>query len=302
MTVVYIDSVLFLNFLLNLLLLYVTSRLTYRRAGVFRLCLGAGMGALYALLAYWPPAFIMFTMPGKLLFSLAMTAAVFRVKSPRALFSTFLCFFCVSFSVAGGVSMLKWGMGDDMYAPIGVMELLTYAAACSGLVWGGIAMLYRRMGASNLTYRAEIELLGKRCVVSAMVDTANSLRDPLTGKAVTVADMAAVKSIFPPELKSYILSGDSRGLEESPLRSRLHMIPYRAVGVKEGLLFAFRPDSIFIEGREGAAKICDALIAISPHPLTGEGMCGLLLHPSLVEGITGGPKPQTKAMKEARQS
>ena len=55
-----------------------------------------------------------------------------------------------------------------------------------------------------------------------------------------------------------------------PLRGRLRLVPYTAVGAK-GFLAAFRPDALFIGGRERD----DLLVALSPSA-SGDGFDALL--------------------------
>lgn len=65
----------------------------------------------------------------------------------------------------------------------------------------------------------------------ALVDSGNSLREPLTGRPVMLMDSkgAARLPVLPPE--------------------RYAAVPYRAVGTENGILSGFRADEIEFEGR-----------------------------------------------------
>ena len=92
--------------------------------------------------------------------------------------------------------------------------------------------------------------------LTALRDTGNSLRDPITGKPVLIvgADIAEK------------LTGLSPAALRDPVRTMgslpgLRLIPYRTVG-NTGFLLALRIPSVKIGNRQGSA-----LVAFSPHIL-----------------------------------
>ena len=102
----------------------------------------------------------------------------------------------------------------------------------------------------ELTYGAQTVRL------TALRDTGNSLRDPITGKPVLIvgADIAEK------------LTGLSPAALRDPVRTMgslpgLRLIPYRTVG-NTGFLLALRIPSVKIGNRQGSA-----LVAFSPHIL-----------------------------------
>ena len=126
-------------------------------------------------------------------------------------------------------------------------------------------MLLRGAAGSREREILEVELrfLGRSARFRALVDTGNSLRDPLTDEAVMVVAPAALRGVFG-ELEAVFSLGEpteilsaAAGLDA--LRGRLRLIPFSAVNTR-GLLVAFRPDAIRIGGEERR----DLLVALSP--------------------------------------
>jgi hypothetical protein len=91
----------------------------------------------------------------------------------------------------------------------------------------------------------------------------------MTGASVIAAETEALSPLLPPGLR---LTGDAeadfrRLAEDEALRPRLRLVPYAAVGVRNGLLLALRPDSIRINGKSAEA----ALVAFAPNTLCPDG-------------------------------
>lgn len=123
------------------------------------------------------------------------------------------------------------------------------------------------------TSRAFEELtlvLGERKVrLRALIDTGNTLKDPLSNEPVLVADWTAAKTLLPdltfcsadfenaPELM--------RRLAEKKPELKLRLIPFRSVGVSRGMLLAVRCEA------EEDARRRPVLVAFSPTQVSGHG-------------------------------
>ena len=107
---------------------------------------------------------------------------------------------------------------------------------------------------------------------SALVDTGNTLADPVSGRPVMVAEGERLAGLFPQDCRPS--PGDLRDpaaaltrLGKGAWRSRFRLLPYRSVGVDRGLLLAVRMDSLELDGRRGGP----ALVALSPTPVSDGG-------------------------------
>lgn len=101
----------------------------------------------------------------------------------------------------------------------------------------------------------EISGGGKHIRLTALVDTGNELRDPITGRSVLVIGAQAARELTgltPEQLKRPLET-----ITASPLPG-LRLIPYRAVGAENGLLLAMRFPSVCLGGRRGPGIVAFA--------------------------------------------
>mgnify|MGYP005770715591 FL=1 len=280
MTVVYLDEVFLLNFVVDYLLLLSAGRLAGEVLRRGRLALGAALGAAYAGAVFLPGL-------GFLVHPLCKVGAgVLTVLAgyggSRGLLRGCLVFFAVSASFGGGILALQL-LGNRsltlangvLSSPLDLKLVLLSAAGCYGL----ITLLFQR--AARHSPRRElapavVELGGRRAVLTALVDTGNTLTDPATGRPVLVAEGEKVKGLFPPgtapsRAELYDPAGAMERLSGAALRCRL--LPYQAVGVECALLLALRSDRVTVGGEDCGPL----LVALSPTGLTdGGGYCALI--------------------------
>ena len=280
MTVVYLDEVFLLNFVVDYLLLLSAGRLAGEVLRRGRLALGAALGAAYAGAVFLPGL-------GFLVHPLCKVGAgVLTVLAgyggSRRLLRVCLVFFTVSSAFGGGILALQL-LGNRsltlangvLSSPLDLKLVLLSAAGCYGL----ITLLFQR--AARHSPRRElapavVELGGRRAVLTALVDTGNTLTDPATGRPVLVAEGEKVKDLFPPgtapsRAELYDPAGAMERLSGAGLRCRL--LPYQAVGVECALLLALRSDRVTVGGEDCGPL----LVALSPTGLTdGGGYCALI--------------------------
>ena len=117
-----------------------------------------------------------------------------------------------------------------------------------------------------------LERKGKRVRLTALRDSGNTLRDPLSGGEVLTVYWKVLRPLLPPEITEDALRDPTALLE--PLREfSPRLIPYRAVGTERGILLAIILQiTIGKETRTG-------LVALSPTPVSDGGA---------YEALTGG--------------
>lgn len=116
------------------------------------------------------------------------------------------------------------------------------------------------------TWKATLVFQGKSIQMGAILDSGNSLYEPISGKAVCVADADAAIKLWG---------------EEVPYR----VIPYRCVGKERGIMKAYRLDKLYLE-KEGPTILRENVyVAISPQKLENkDGKAGFLIHPAILRG------------------
>lgn len=262
---VYADGTAVLNFLTDYLLLWGTGALTGKRQGSLRLCLGALLGGLYGGVCLLPGFRFLGGAFWRILFLGLMLALAFGLG--RQLLRQGILFLTLTLALGGGGYLLRQG---------GSLSFLTLGAGAGALALGCRVLARTGTGTGE---RTELTLcLGQRQVrVTALRDTGNGLKDPLTGRAVTVIGPRAAEKLLPVQVDRAALADPASAMENLLRQApglRLRLIPYQAVGREGGLLLGLRCDRV-TAGRERLGE----LIAISPTELSGNGS---------YEALTGG--------------
>ena len=116
-----------------------------------------------------------------------------------------------------------------------------------------------------------VTLNGRTVRLDALVDTGNTLADPLSDAKVLVAEWEAVRGLFDAALPVEEALRDpvegAAALAAALGAQRVRMIPYRSVGVSSGMLLAVRVDGAVIGGRVEERL----LVALCPGKLSANG-------------------------------
>ncbi len=277
-TTIYIDSLFVLNLIINYLLLLATAKVSGSPINRWRIFAGAAAGAAYAVAVFLPGLKFLQMLPCKGAFALLMVLIAFGVRSWRAFIRSVLLFLAISFVFGGGV-MAAWLIfggsgilaGGVPYLPIDMKTLLLTAGICYVLLAVVFRRLAKRGTAGGGLVEVELSMKDNKVALTALVDTGNTLHDPLTNAPVMVAEFESVRPLLPREVTAFInretLKDPARALEDIALLGHgryFRLIPYQAVGVSSGILLAFRPDSAAVNSK----RVDGMLIALSPTHLS----------------------------------
>jgi len=279
---VYVDLLFFVNFSVDFLLLYaaaVFSGLPYRRG---RLLLGAALGGLYAVVAYFPAAGLLTTLPLKFSSGLCVAAVAYGVKPAKSFRAKAAAFMLMSLLFAGAVLLLSSTLlsgysyrNGAYYADTPLITLFAACVASMAIIrffFGGKGL----RASSKRTVDVCLMSAGKETKFTALVDTGNILRDPVSGSGIVITELEALCGVLSADCILYLARGgldDPMGAMAFLRDPKFRLVPYRTVGARSGLLLAFRPEKILIDGRERK----DALIAISPTEITKGSGCRALV-------------------------
>jgi len=237
--VVYLDGVIGLNFLVDLLLLLGVNRLAGFPAGLGRAAAGAMIGGSYAGACLLPGFRFLSSTLWRLVSLGIVTMTAFGMN--RSALRRGMLFVLLSMAMGGLV--LNFDSGD-----FGGIVL------CGGVLMLLCGLGFRGKGAGEKLVSVELIHKGQQYRFLALVDTGNGLKDPLTGEPVMVLS---------PELGSRILGIPVSDLAD-PVRAvcsgnGLRLIPYSAVGAG-GMLAVMRCERVQIGGNPAGN-----LVAFAPN-------------------------------------
>ena len=202
MTVVYIDALFLLNFVVDYLLLLCAGRLAGEVLHRGRLALGAALAGAYAAAVFLPGMGFLLHPLCKL--AAAVLALLIGYGGSRRLLRVTLVFFAVSAAFAGGILALELLGGRGLTLENGVFSsamdlrlILLSAAGCYVVITLLFQRSARHTAARQELVPAVLTLDGRRVALTALVDTGNTLTDPATGRPVMVAEGEKVAGLFP---------------------------------------------------------------------------------------------------------
>lgn len=245
---VYLDLVVLLNFLVDLLLIMGTNRLCGLPRRLGRSILAAGVGGLYAGACLLPGFGFLGGSIWRTVFLALMGIVAFGWSAAALRGSVLLVLLSMAL---GGVAL---GLGSGSF-----ISLVTAAAVLSGLCLLG----FRGRPGQQAYVQVELCRGSERVRLLALRDTGNSLRDPVTGRSVLVVDPgigARLLGLTPEQLAcpvETVASGAVPGLR---------LIPFRSVGNGGGLLPALRMEQVRIGSWQGST-----VVAFAPQALDREG-------------------------------
>ena len=277
MTVIYVDTLFFLNTLVDYLLLLAAARLAGEPLRRWRFALGAALGGLYAV-AIFLPGLGFLSHPLCRLASVVLMMLVSYGGSRRLLRQGVL-FVALTFAFGGGVVAigLMGGTGLSLgkgvfYSALDLKVVLLSAAVCYGV----LTLVFQRLARHSATSGELVDIklyLGENTAdLTALVDTGNTLTDPVSGQPVVVAEGERLGQLFPQGKRPSLVdlrnpTGALTRLGTGEWKSRFRLLPYRSVGVDHGLLLAVRVDRMELDGQ----RIGPMLVALSPTSVSDGG-------------------------------
>ncbi|MBE6960723.1 MAG: hypothetical protein E7448_08405 [Ruminococcaceae bacterium] len=245
--VLFADLAILLNFAVDLCLLLGTNRLCGYDACWKRALPAAVLGGIYGMLCILPGMRFL----GNFLWRIVILAimSVIAFGSTVSGLRRGIVFVFLSMAL-GGVAML---MGQG-----GFWGIMASAAVVCILCFAGFRMPIgqTRYVPVQLVYR------GKRREVTAMLDTGNLLRDPLTGQLILLLGADVGRSLA--GLTELDLT-DPVGAVQGQKLPGARLIPYRTVSKGSGMLLALYLDEVWVNGRQ-----VSRLVAFAPDVLCRE--------------------------------
>ncbi len=262
----YADSLFLVNFVMNLYLLLLVNRSMFRTATRKRLVLGAAIGAVLYFLPFFCGGPMWFKLmvgipPG----GIAMIVIAFNVRNVRTFFK-----------ILENILLYSILMGGTML----LLQRIPWLERRMTGIWGILglgALLYLIIGYhadcrkhKNSLCKATLIHKRNKITVTALLDSGNSLIEPISGKPVCIIEHDMVLGLWNEEPHLY------------------RAIPYHSIGKKKGILKGYLLPEMEIE-ISGVTKICkDIYVAVCEEYIasgenTGEGHVKMILNPGILE-------------------
>lgn len=264
---VYLDGVWLLNGFIDYLLLVVSGTVTATPVRRGRILMAGGLGGLYGVLCLLPgweflSGFMWRGVMAFLMCFVAFGCGRRLLRQGTVLLLLAAAFFGIVMLLTEVFSVPAALIGGSVYYPVGTGTLVLTAGGAYGLMSWGLRRLGHQGGE---IVPVELRFHKKSIHLTALRDTGNSLRDPISGLPVLVADLKLLKNWIPEKLESEP-QGLLRQVFEAAPEMRPRLIPYKTVGVAYGLLVGVQMEEVVISGKKERV-----LIGLSPVSVSDGG-------------------------------
>lgn len=246
-----LESYLMVNIMMNALILDLAARaLGRRRLG--RVLLAAALGGVWAVLIYLPGLGWLGSLPMRVGVPAMMAAVACGARGIRDAASVAAAVMCMTMLLGGGAGLISLVSGGWGWSQVGWCLI-----ACGGAgLWLTSAHLRRSWG-----WELQLNICdgGLHRRVTALVDTGNRLREPISGACVLIASERALGALLPRDFDAR----DSR----LPSR-RWRMVYFTALG-ESGRMKCFCPDMMEVRAGGLRARRDDVWVAVYPGELPG---------------------------------
>lgn len=253
----YIDVFFLVNFMMDYLLLLLVKRMLLCTATHGRICFGAVIGSLLTSIIVILPIpyvfikFILFHM----FVNTCMIRAGLKIKTKTEFAKAYVLLYIGAFLLGGLLQFVQ------SYVRVGS---LFFAIAVGGyyvvsIIW---EILSRILRVSEKKCQVDLFLGEKTISVEGLMDTGNTLCDPVSGQPVHILDRMTAKDFL----------SDINDL-------KVRYIPYHSIGKKEGVLMVLRMDRMRVCGKE-ERWIERPMIGISEEVVSAEGEYKMILNPN----------------------
>lgn len=282
MITVYIDVLFIVNFIVNILILEGTSLIMREETKAYKTLMAAGVGALYAVAIFFVDIGTLQGSVLKLLVSVVIVFIGFPYKSGKVFLKILGSFYLVSLIFGGGViailSMTNLGMkmgaiysNGAVYVSLPWQILILSSAVTYFLIAFFSRVRRKNIQKAKIERKLTIYVQNKKIDVAAIIDTGNTLCEPISGSPVIVCEYGLIESILP--------KGEESILEKMvKAKLKIRMIPFSAVGNENGMMIGFLPDRIEVDNCE--AKRC--VVGICENKLSADCAYHALLNPMVM--------------------
>jgi stage II sporulation protein GA (sporulation sigma-E factor processing peptidase) len=289
-----------LNFLLDMMLLFLTQALARESIRKKRIVFGAVVASLIVPVSFYFPDSFFASAMGKFMYSMLIIYCSFGYNSFHRMVKLLFLFYFVSFSIGGGLIAIHFLFQQPV--SITANGILTvnqgYGDPISWLfviigfpfVWWFTKRRMDRHVAEKIRYDqlcpVTLQIKQQSCSTSAYIDSGNQLLDPITKKPVILCDETFLKQWFSEEdwehlkqLQEYL---DFTKIPEK-WENFIQIVPYQGVQGKSMFLLTVRPDKITILYENKKIVTSHFLVGIQFAELTKDRSYHCLLHPQMIQ-------------------
>lgn len=294
---IYIDVIFLENLIMNYLILWSTAKLLKERYSKIKLIFASALGAFYAVFMYFPQFDYFYSFFYKIFFSIIIIIVAYTPKKISLFFRIAGVFYLLSFVFGGAAFGLYFIINGLKADNSGVLFIGSFPVIIlfisSGISYIFIKYFWSFVHCKIKREKTLVQLIidfdGDKVFSTALVDTGNSLYEPISKIPVIVVEYDLLKDIMPNNIQSVLnlntedLKTITSVISNSKWMSRFRVIPFKSLGKESGLLIGFTPDKVNISYDNKNIVLEKIVIGIYNKKLSNNGEYDSLVHPDILQ-------------------
>lgn len=282
---IYIDIVLIENVIMNSIILLATGLILKEKIKTIRLLLASLLGAIYSVISYMSILEIYSSMILKIVLSIVMIYVAFNPQNIKKMWKDVLIFYLTSFVFGGAAFALIYIVKPQDILMKNGLFLGTYplktiilgAIIAFAIIMTAFTIVKSKISKKDMFCEIEIQLNGKRIESTAMIDTGNLLKEPITNTPVVVVEHTLLHDCVPKEILNHLdelLGGEFNNIPEKIKEeyiSKLKFIPFSSLGKQNGMLLGIKAEYVKIKNEDKEQQRKNVILGIYNKSLTKRG-------------------------------
>lgn len=276
----YVDIIFLENIFMNSIILLATGVILKTQTRIWRNLLSSTIGSIYAIIIYVSDIQIYSNVFLKIILSCAIVYIAFKPPNIKSFFKHIVIFYLTSFTFGGvAFALLYFVRPQDILFQEGVL-IGTYpikmilAGGIVGFIIVTISFknIKGKLSRKDMYCNLNFSINDKKLSITAIIDTGNLLKDPITKMPVVVVESEELVNVFPRNILeniSNIING--RDIELGDYASKIRVIPFKSLGKENGLLLGIKIDEIEVEYQDILYKHRDVIVGIYNGSLSKNG-------------------------------
>lgn len=282
---IYIDVVLIENLIMNFIILLASGLILKEKIITIRLLLASLVGSVYSVVSYMSILEIYSSMILKIILSIVMIYIAFNPQTIKKMWKDVLIFYLTSFVFGGAAFALIYIVKPQNILMKNGLFLGTYplktiilgAIVAFIIIMTAFTVVKSKITKKDMFCEIEIGLNGKKIKTTAMIDTGNLLKEPITNTPVIVVEHTLLYDCIPKEILNHLeelLGGEFENIPKKIKEeyvSKLKVIPFSSLGKQNGMLLGVKAETIKIKNIDKEEMKENIIVGIYNKSLTKRG-------------------------------
>ena len=276
----YVDITFLENIFMNSIILLATGVILKAPIRILRNLIASTIGSIYAIIIYVSNIEIYSNFFLKLVLSFAIIYVAFKPVNIKSFLKYVVIFYLTSFTFGGvAFALLYFVSPQDILLQDGVL-IGTYPMKIilAGGILGFIIItisfknIKGRLNKKDMFCNITLNSSNKKTKITAIIDTGNFLRDPITKIPVIVVEKDKLNELLPEIILDNVTNIiNGKNVELGEYASKIRAIPFKSLGKENGLLLGIKMDEVEVEYQDTNYQIKNVIIGIYNGTLSRNG-------------------------------